>query len=243
MRTNHAAVGDPLSRQYHPRMDRIATPADPLRIGVLISGGGTTLDNLIRRIADGRLTSVRIALVVSSRAAVGGVDIARRAGLPVEIVRPRDFPDSVAFSRQLAEHLDHAGVELVVMAGFLALWHVPPRYDGRVLNIHPALLPRFGGPGMYGRHVHEAVLAAGCVESGCTVHLADNEYDHGPIVAQQRVPVRPGDTPDSLAERVMATERELYPALIQRVASEGVNLLPKLAAAWRAANGGEGGRG
>jgi formyltetrahydrofolate-dependent phosphoribosylglycinamide formyltransferase len=218
-------------------MHRIATSADPLRLGVLISGGGSTLDNLIRRIHDGRLTAVRIALVVSSRAAVGGVEVARGAGLPVEVVRPRDFPDPAAFSTRLAELLDHAAVELVIMAGFLCLWHVPPRYEGRVLNIHPALLPRFGGRGMYGRHVHEAVLAAGCVESGCTVHLADNEYDHGPVVAQQRVAVERGDTPDSLARRVQAAERELYPAVIQRVANEGVDVLQRLAAEWRAAAG------
>lgn len=218
-------------------MHRTATPADPLRLGVLISGGGSTLENLIHRIHDGRLTAVRIALVISSRAAVGGVEIARRAGLPVEIVRPRDFSDPDAFSQRLAELLDRARVELVVMAGFLCLWRVPPRYEGRVLNIHPALLPRFGGRGMYGRHVHEAVLAAGCSESGCTVHLADNEYDHGPIVAQRRIAVAPGDTPDTLAERVMVAERELYPAVIQRAANEGVGVLKRIADEWRSAGG------
>jgi folate-dependent phosphoribosylglycinamide formyltransferase PurN len=102
---------------------------------------------------------------------------------------------------------------------------LPPRYAGRVLNIHPALLPRFGGRGFWGHHVHEAVLAAGVTESGCTVHLVDTEYDHGPIVAQRRVPVLPGDTPDTLAERVGVAERELYPHVIQQVANQGLEWL------------------
>ncbi len=197
------------------------TRSGPLRLGVLISGGGTTLENLVVRIADGRLHGVTIAQVVSSRGGVRGVEIARRAGLPLEIIRPRDFPDIDAFSRALGGAVDRARVDLVVMAGFLCLWRIPAHLQGRVLNIHPALLPKFGGKGMYGRHVHEAVLAAGVQESGCTVHLADDQYDHGPILAQRRVPVRPDDDPETLAERVGRAERELYPEIIQRVADRG----------------------
>ncbi len=193
-----------------------------LRLGVLVSGAGATLENLVQRIRDGRLRNAEIALVISSRSAVRGVEIARAAGLPLEIVRKRDHPDEAAFSAAIARMLDRATVDLAVLAGFLCFWRLPPRYDGRVLNIHPALLPRFGGKGMYGRHVHAAVHAAGVTESGCTVHLVDNEYDHGPIVAQARVPVQSADTPETLAQRVMAAERELYPRVIQQVADHGL---------------------
>lgn len=196
-----------------------------LRLGVLISGSGTTLENLIVRIRDGRLPAVEIRLVLSSRRAVRGVEIARKAGLALGIVRPRDHRDVVAFSDALTAALDQAGVDLVLMAGFLCFWRLPPHYVGRVLNIHPALLPRFGGPGFYGRRVHEAVLASGARESGCTVHLVDNEYDHGPIVAQTVVPVLANDTPATLAERVGQAERELYPHVVQQVAQHGLTWL------------------
>ena len=105
-----------------------------------------------------------------------------------------------------------------MLAGFLSLLKIPDDYLGRVMNIHPALLPKFGGQGMYGHHVHEAVLAAGEQESGCTVHFADNQYDHGPVILQRRCPVKSDDTPDSLADRVMAEEREAYPQAIQMYA-------------------------
>jgi phosphoribosylglycinamide formyltransferase-1 len=203
------------------------TESDPLRLGVLISGGGTTLANLIERRADGRLRNCDITLVISSRSEVRGVEIARRADLPLEIIRKRDFPELSEFSNAVVAALDAARVDLVVMAGFLCLWRIPGRYQGRVLNIHPALLPSFGGHGMYGHHVHEAVLAARETESGCSVHLADNQYDHGPIIAQTHVPVRADDTPDSLAERVGVAERELYPRVIQAVADHGLAWLSR----------------
>ncbi len=194
----------------------------PLRIGVLLSGGGTTLANLIDRIGDGRLRGVRITCVISSRAAVRGVEIARQAGLPTTILRLRDFADPAAFSEAIAERLRAAEVELVVMAGFLCHWKLPVDFAGRTINVHPALLPHYGGRGMYGHHVHAAVLAAGERESGCTVHFVDDEYDHGPTIAQRRVAVQPNDTPESLAERVMAQERELYPEVIQQFADRRV---------------------
>lgn len=212
-------------RRYYCAMSTLGIARSPLRIAVLISGGGSTLANLIERIADGRLRNVAVVQVVSSRAEARGCEIARAAGVPLAVVSPRNHRDVEDFSAALARVLDEARPDLVVMGGFLCLWRIPPRYQGRVLNIHPALLPRFGGVGMYGRRVHEAVLAAGERESGCTVHVADDEYDHGPIVAQCRVPVLPGDTPDSLAARVQAAERELYPQVIQRVADEGASWL------------------
>lgn len=194
----------------------------PLRLAALLSGGGTTLENLVARTADGRLRGVEIRVVISSRSEVRGVRIAREAGLPLVVLRRRDYVDDDAFSTAITATLDAAGVDLVVLAGFLCFWRIPPAYLGRVLNIHPALLPRFGGRGFFGHHVHEAVLAAGETQSGCTVHLADNQYDHGPIVARSVVPVEPGDTPDTLAARVGVAERELYPQVIQRVADEGL---------------------
>ncbi len=199
-------------------------PGNPLKLGVLISGGGSTLENLIQRIRDGWLRNVAINLVVSSRATARGVEIARAVGLPVRTIRRRDF-DEAAFSEAITATLDAAGIELVVLAGFLCFWCIPPHYENRVLNIHPALLPRFGGRGFFGQHVHEAVLAAGATESGCTVHIADNEYDHGPIVARTRVAVLPSDTPETLAERIGLAERELYPQVIQEVADHGVTWL------------------
>ena len=192
----------------------------PLRLVVLISGAGTTLANLIARIADGRLPGVRIVQVISSRAAVGGVEIAQKAGLPVTILRRRDFVDSGGFSGALTAAIDATGADLVVMAGFLCLWKLPSKYVGRVINIHPALLPGFGGRGFFGAHVHEAVLRSGVSESGCTVHQVDDEYDHGPILAQRRVPVLPGDTVETLAARVGQAERELLPEVIRQIAIE-----------------------
>ena len=203
-------------------MSEIATGKRPLRLGVLISGGGTTLENLINRIGDGRLRGVEIGLVISSRSTVRGVGIARAAGLPLEIIRRKDHADEAGFSAAITAALDGAGVDLAVLAGFLCFWRLPAHWEGHALNIHPALLPRFGGKGMYGLRVHAAVLAAGESESGCTVHLVDDQYDHGPTVAQSRVPVKPGDTLESLALRVAAAERELYPDLLQQIADNGL---------------------
>ena len=132
------------------------------------------------------------------------------------------FADVAAFSEHVFEVCDAAGVDLVCLAGWLQLLQIPPRWAGRGLNIHPALLPKFGGQGMYGRRVHEAVLAAGERESGCTVHVVTDAYDAGPIVLQRRCPVLPGDTPDTLAARVFAQECEAYPEAIKRsVAAPG----------------------
>jgi formyltetrahydrofolate-dependent phosphoribosylglycinamide formyltransferase len=198
------------------------TDERPLRLGVLISGGGSTLANLVERVADGRLRRVRIGLVISSRADVRGVEIARAAGLPLAILRRRDYSNERAYGAAVAAACDAARIDLAVMAGFLCLWRYPAAYADRILNIHPALLPAFGGPGMFGHHVHAAVLNAKAAESGCTVHIVDEQYDHGPIVAQVRVPVQPDDTVETLAARVQAAERELYPQVIQRVADEGL---------------------
>jgi phosphoribosylglycinamide formyltransferase-1 len=183
------------------------TPNAPPRLVVLLSGSGSTLQNLLDRCADGRLAASVVG-VVSSRADVLGVERARRAGVPVVIAEKAGRSETAfAAARSWA-------ADLVVCAGWVHLLKVPPDFRGRVLNVHPSLLPKFGGKGMYGRHVHEAVLAAGEPESGCTVHLVDDTYDTGPVVLQARVPVLPGDTPESLAERVQTAEREALPSAI-----------------------------
>ncbi|HNQ23783.1 MAG TPA: phosphoribosylglycinamide formyltransferase [Phycisphaerae bacterium] len=186
-----------------------------LRLAVLISGGGRTLLNLHERIRDGSLPA-RIDVVVCSRRGVAGIERARSAGLPLTVVERRCLSEE-EFQQALTAAI--GDVDLVCLAGFLSLWRIPPQFAGRVMNIHPALLPDFGGHGMYGQRVHEAVLAAGRTESGCTVHFCDNEYDHGPIILQRRVPVLPTDTPDTLAERVFAEECIAYPEAIRLFAT------------------------
>lgn len=188
------------------------TAAAPHTLAVLLSGSGRTLENLLDRIASGRLAA-RIAVVVASRDHVRGIAIARGAGIPVHVL-PRGGRPLDEWSREVFAPCRDARAELVVMAGFLSLVRIPDDFRGRVINIHPSLLPAFGGKGFHGRHVHEAVLARGCTVSGCTVHLVDEEYDHGRILLQETVPVLPDDTPDSLAARVFAAECELLPRAI-----------------------------
>jgi phosphoribosylglycinamide formyltransferase-1 len=185
----------------------------PICLAVLISGGGTTLQNFIDRIADGRM-SAQIAVVVSSSSKAHGLVRAEKAGLKTAVVRQRDFPDVPAFSAAVFDQCRHYEVDLVAMAGFLKFVEIPDDFAGRVINIHPALLPAFGGEGYYGRRVHEAVLNHGCKVSGCTVHFADNQYDHGPIILQRCVPVEENDTPETLAARVFEQECEAYPEAI-----------------------------
>jgi phosphoribosylglycinamide formyltransferase-1 len=188
------------------------TIAKPLRLGVLLSGGGRTLTNILNLIRAGTLPA-EVAVVIASRPCKG-IELSRQAGLDVHLVSYKESPSPEVYSQKIADILDAAGVGLVLLAGFLSPWLVPPRYAGRVMNIHPALLPNFGGHGMYGHHVHEAVLAAGCKVSGCTVHLVTNNYDEGPIIIQKCVPVLEGDTPDTLAARVFEQELIAYPEAI-----------------------------
>jgi formyltetrahydrofolate-dependent phosphoribosylglycinamide formyltransferase len=188
-----------------------------IRLGVLLSGSGRTLQNICDRIRTDDLPAT-VAVVISSRPDVYGVERARKLGLDVRIVERKTTSDD-EFNATMTDALVSAEVDLVCMAGFLSLWRVPSRFEGRVMNIHPALLPDFGGKGFYGHHVHEAVLAAGCTESGCSVHFCDNQYDHGPIILQRRVPVHPDDTPDTLADRVFEQECIAYPEAIRLFAA------------------------
>lgn len=187
---------------------------DPIRLAVLISGGGTTLQNFIDRIADGRLPA-RIVLVVSNRADAPGLARAQKAGLPTAVVARNDFHSREDFSQRIFDVCRQAQVELVCLAGFLQLIYIPADFQDRVMNIHPALIPAFSGKGYYGHHVHEAALAYGVKVSGCTVHFADNVYDEGPIILQRTVPILDNDTPDTLAARIFEQECEAYPEAIR----------------------------
>jgi phosphoribosylglycinamide formyltransferase-1 len=189
-------------------------PTPRPRLVALISAGGTTLQNLIDRMADGRL-SAEIVAVVSGNPDAFGVERARRAGLPVTVI-PKTTP---RFSDAVFTAARAANPDLVVLAGWLHLLTIPADFRFRVLNIHPALLPAFGGKGMYGDRVHQAVLAYGAKVSGCTVHFADDTYDTGPVLVQKAVPVLDDDTPDTLRARVYAAECEAYPEAIRLVAS------------------------
>jgi formyltetrahydrofolate-dependent phosphoribosylglycinamide formyltransferase len=195
--------------------------AKTIRIGVLLSGGGRTLENVLKHIRTGSLKGLaEVAVVVASRPGIRGIEIAQAADIPVHVIRRKEFPSVQAYSDAMVARLDERKVNLVCMAGFLSYWIIPERYLGRVMNIHPALLPAFGGEGMYGHHVHEAVLARGCKVSGCTVHFVDNTYDDGPIVLQRAVPVRAEDAPNDLAARVFEQECIAYPEAI-RLFAEG----------------------
>jgi phosphoribosylglycinamide formyltransferase-1 len=189
-------------------------PNLPLNLAVLVSGSGTTLQNLIDQIAAGTLHA-RISLVIGSRADLAGVARAERAGLPAVIVDRKRFDDCASFSRRVFALCTEARADLVCLAGWLCLLDVSADFDGRVMNIHPALLPSFGGKGLYGRRVHQAVLSHGCKVSGCTVHFVDNSYDTGPIIIQRTCPVLEDDTPQSLAHRVFEEEKIAYPEAIR----------------------------
>ncbi|RKY20539.1 MAG: phosphoribosylglycinamide formyltransferase [Planctomycetota bacterium] len=184
-----------------------------LRLAVLLSGGGRTLVNLAQAMAQGQLDA-EICLVLSSRRSAGGVQRAADLGLPVEVLRPRDFAQRADFDQRQAEMIAAAKAQLVIMAGYLVHMPVPAGWEGRMLNIHPSLLPAYGGQGMYGEHVHAAVLAASEGVSGCSVHVVDDRYDQGPLLAQARVPVRGDDDVSSLAARVFEAECRTYPQAI-----------------------------
>ena len=185
---------------------------------VLISGGGTTLRNLLEKIKAKELDA-EIPLVISSNPQAKGLQIAADAGIPTITFERKSFPSLEAYGDAMFGAIRREHPHVVAMGGFFKLVRIPPDFDRRVLNIHPALIPKYCGHGMYGRHVHEGVLAAGETESGCTVHFVDNEYDHGPIVLQRKVPVLPGDTPDTLAARVFAAECEAFPEALRLFAA------------------------
>ena len=181
------------------------------KLAVFISGGGTNLQALIDASKEERLAA-RIVLVVSSRGDVFGLERARREGIATFVHKAKNYATPEEAAQVLLGLLEKYEIEYIALAGYLKLIPVEiiRKYKGRIVNIHPALLPKYGGKGMYGHFVHEAVLASGDRESGATVHLVDEIYDNGRILLQKKVPVLPDDNPDSLAERVLKVEHEIY---------------------------------
>ena len=201
-------------------MSGVAT--SPLRIAVLLSGSGTSLENLFEHIDAG--LPAEVVCVVSSKKSAFGLERAERRGVPAIAVPRREYADGAAFNDALHEALAPYAPDLVCLLGFLSIFELRGRYEGKCLNVHPALVPAFSGKGFYGHHVHEAVLEKGVKLSGATVHYASEEYDEGPILLQGTVEVRDDDTPDTLAARVQAKERELVPQAIRLIAEGRVTI-------------------
>ena len=195
----------------------------PIRVAVLISGGGTTLANLGTKISDKALDA-EISLVIASRPDCGGIARAAGMGLRCEVILRKSFPSVNEFSAAIFSQCRQAKVDLVICGGFLALLTIPADFLGRIMNIHPSLIPSFSGQGFHGSHVHEAVLKRGCKVSGCTVHFVDDEYDHGPIILQHTVPVLDDDTAEKLAARVFVAECEALPEAIRMFASGNLEI-------------------
>lgn len=193
------------------------TDSDPIRLAVCVSGGGTTLANLIRRIEANALRA-RIVHVIASKPGLRAIEIAESASIPVDVIE-RKGKTLDEFSDQIFKAIRGAGADLVILGGFLALIRIPSDYENRVMNIHPSLIPAFCGKGLHGEAVHQAALARGVKVSGCTVHYADNEYDAGPIILQRVVPVLDDDTPQTLAARVFEAECEALPDAIAQHAA------------------------
>jgi phosphoribosylglycinamide formyltransferase 1 len=202
-------------------------PDSNLKLAVLISGSGRTLKYFIDLAAEGQLP-VDIRLVISSTPTAAGLKFAEAAGIPTQVIRRQDFGSDAtggkAFGEAIFSACREANVDYVAMAGFMKLAPLPDDFAGRVVNIHPALIPAFCGAGMYGDRVHQAVLDAGVKVTGCTVHFVDNVYDHGPIIWQQPVPVFDDDTVDTLGKRVFEVEKEAYPHVLRLLAAGRIKL-------------------
>ncbi|MEK7449828.1 MAG: phosphoribosylglycinamide formyltransferase [Planctomycetota bacterium] len=204
----------------------------PINIAVLLSGSGRTLQNFIDLI-DQKKLAAGIQAVISSKEGAYGLERAKKHNIPNYLIPRKNYQSTEEFSEAINQVLKKHPVDLIVMAGFIHLYKIPPEYQGKVMNIHPALLPAFGGKGYYTDKVHQAVLKSGARTSGCTVHFADNAYDRGPIIIQKVIPVLDNDTPETLAERVFQQECLAYPEAIQlfaegRLKIEGqlVKILP-----------------
>ncbi|MFT5232976.1 MAG: phosphoribosylglycinamide formyltransferase-1 [Candidatus Krumholzibacteriia bacterium] len=197
----------------------IVMMSEKMRAAVLLSGSGRTLQNFLTKMAAGQLP-LEVVGVVSSKAGVGGLEIATAAGVPCVAFERSDFKDVASHNEAVNAWLAPLNPQLIILAGYLSYYIKPNAFTGPVVNIHPALLPKFGGKGYYGNRVHRAVLEAGETESGCTVHRVDDIYDNGQILGQKKVPVQAGDSVGSLAARVFAAECELYPEVLRALAQE-----------------------
>jgi phosphoribosylglycinamide formyltransferase-1 len=196
-----------------------------LRLGVLASGRGSNFAAIIQAIKNGKLDA-EAAVLISNRKSAGALDFARQNRIPAVFISAKEFPEDVQYDNKIVEILEEFDANFVVLAGYLRF--ITPilirKYANRIVNIHPALLPSFGGKGKYGIHVHEAVLQRGCKVSGVTVHIVDEIYDHGPIILQRCVPVMDDDTPESLAARVLEQEHKIYAEALQLFAEDRVRI-------------------
>lgn len=197
--------------------------SETYKMSVLVSGGGTNMQAVIDACESGKLSNLRIVRVISSRADAGAIARADKHGIPVKVIAKKDFKDQQALDEALISALKEAKTDIVLLAGYMSVLgaSVIKQYRGRIINIHPSLIPKYCGKGFYGLHVHEAVIAAGETESGATVHYVDEGVDTGPIILQRKVSVLPGDTAQTLATRVLETEHEI---LVEAVATVMANL-------------------
>ncbi len=190
--------------------------ADRARLAVFISGSGTNLQSIIDNCGNGFIPG-QVVLVISSKKDAYGLERAKKAGIDTVVFRRKEFPDGKTADEYLLRLLATYEVDLIALAGYLKM--IPPpvvrQYRDRIVNIHPALLPKYGGKGMYGARVHQAVIEAGDTESGVTIHVVDEIYDHGRILAQETVPVKPDDAPEDLAARVLKVEHSLYSRVLK----------------------------
>ncbi len=200
--------------------------ADDLKIAVFASGRGSNLEAILKAIKTGKITGAEVVAVISNNPGAGALQTARTNGIPALHISRMQFESEGEFDTQLLKALDNHRVNFIALAGYMK--KVSPavisRFRNRIVNIHPALLPEFGGAGMYGGHVHRAVIAARKTVSGATVHIVDEAYDRGPIVLQKSMPVTPDDTPETLAEKVLKLEHEIYPEAIQLFADGKVTV-------------------
>ena len=200
------------------------TQTPPLQIAVLLSGNGTSLESLFERIDTGEIDA-QVTVVIASREDAFGLERARRRGVPAIAVPRKAYSDTQAFNQALHAELAKHPVQLVALLGFMCLFEMRPTYEGRTINVHPALIPAFCGKGYYGNRVHQAVLDKGVRLTGATVHFVDAQYDHGPIILQEALYVLEEDTVDTLAARVQAMERELVARSIQLFAQGRLEII------------------
>lgn len=202
-----------------------ANDQTPLPIAVLISGGGTTLKNLIDRKAKGSL-ALDIRLVISSKISAGGLQYASDAGIPSLTIRRRDYESGEAYRDAMFEPIRQSKATYLVMGGFLQHLLIPDDFKNRVINIHPSLIPSFCGQGMYGLKVHQAAIDYGAKLSGCTVHFVDDHYDHGPVILQRSCPILDDDSAEALQQRVFELEREALPEALQLIQQNRLTISP-----------------
>ena len=191
-----------------------------LVIGVLVSGGGSNLQSIIDAVKSGFIPDSKVAAVVSNKKDAYALERARLAGIDAVFMDPKSFLDMEAYNSAVADELIKRNVNIVCLAGYLLMikGKLLKEFKGRMLNIHPALLPRFGGKGMYGHHVHEAVIKSGEKKSGATVHIVDEVYDHGPIVIQKTADIDKNETPETLAAKILKIEHQIYPEALKIIA-------------------------